>query len=79
MLDMTPELCIALRETVNKPEDRPFDSRASNPERLAAIANEAEQGTFSNPLPARVLLTGYHDLGRKMSWDFYAGRFGGNS
>jgi hypothetical protein len=76
MLDMTPELGMALRETVNRPDEKPFDSRASAPERLDSVANEPAQGVFECPLPAKALLSGYDELGRKITWDYYSGRFG---
>jgi hypothetical protein len=76
MLDMTSELRAVLRETVNKPDEKPFDSRASNPERLEAIASEPTSGVLACPLPAKALLTSYEKLGRQMTWDFYSARFG---
>jgi len=76
MLDMTPELCAALRETVNKPDEKPFDSRASRPERLEAMAGESESGVLHCTLPARCLLLAYDEIGRKMTWDYYSARFG---
>ena len=76
MLDMTPELCAVLRETVHKPDEKPYDSRASNPERLAAVRSEPAGGVFACGLPAKGLLTGYDKLAREMTWDFYSARFG---
>jgi hypothetical protein len=76
MLDMSPELCAALRETVNKPDEKPFDSRPSTPDRLEAIASESPDGAFKCDLPARSLLADYEAIARRMTADFYAGRFG---
>jgi hypothetical protein len=76
MLDMTPELRAVLRETVNKPYEKPFDSRATTPERLEAIAAEPESGIFDCPLPAKALLANYESAAREMTWDYYSTRFG---
>lgn len=76
MQDMTPELCAVLRETVNKPDEKPFDSRPSNPDRLEAIAGEAGEGVFRCGLPARKLIQDYDGLSRQITADFYRGRFG---
>jgi predicted Zn finger-like uncharacterized protein len=76
MLDMTPELRAVLRETVNKPDEKPFDSRATTPERLEAIAGEPESGIFDCPLPAKALLANYENAARELTWDYYSARFG---
>ena len=76
MLDMTPELCAALRETVNKSEEKPFDSRPSDDERLAAIREEPVAGALASNLPASALLANYDEEGRKMTWDYYVATFG---
>jgi hypothetical protein len=76
MLDMTPELCAALRETVNKPDEKPFDSRATNPERLAGVQEEPAEGVLKCDLPARALLADYPALARQITFDYYVGRFG---
>jgi hypothetical protein len=65
-----------LRETVNKPEEKAFDARATNPERLAAIESESDEGVFRCPLPARSLIADYDTIARQMTWDYYAARFG---
>jgi len=79
MQDMTPELCAVLRETVNKPDEKPFDSRPSNPDRLEAIAGETGEGVFRCGLAARRLIQDYDGLSRQMTADFYRGRFGGKA
>lgn len=76
MQDMTPELREVLGETVNKAEERPFDSRESRPDRVAALAGEPASGAFQCPLPAKLLLAKYDALAKEMSRDYYAGRFG---
>jgi Zn-dependent protease with chaperone function len=75
MLDATPEILAVLRETVNKPDDRPFDARATNADRLAAIESESD-GVFRCPIPANSLLADYDKVARQMTWDYYAARFG---
>ena len=76
MQDMTTELVAALRESVNAPDEKPFDTKPSTPDRLEAIANEPADGVLKCGLPARNLIADYEGLARKMSADFYAGRFG---
>jgi hypothetical protein len=76
MQDMTPELRAVLGETVNQPEDRPFNSRASRPERLEWLAGEPASGVLECPAPAKSLLSSYDELAKQMSRDFYARRFG---
>jgi hypothetical protein len=76
MQDMTPELMEVLGETVNKAQERPFDSRASRPDRVAALAAEPASGLIHCPLPAKSLLAKYDALAKQMSRDYYAGRFG---
>jgi hypothetical protein len=76
MQDMTPELRAVLGETVNQPEDRPFDSRASRPERLEWLSGEPAVGLLACAAPAKWLLANYDHLSKQMSRDFYAGRFG---
>ena len=76
MQDMTPELCAVLRETVNKPDEKPFDSRPSNADRLEAIATETGEGVFHSGLAARRLIQDYDGLSRRMTADFYRARFG---
>jgi Zn-dependent protease with chaperone function len=76
MLDMTPELCAVLRETVNKPDEKPFDSKASNPERLEALGGEPTSGVVACSLAARSLSADYDKLARQMTWDFYSARYG---
>lgn len=77
MQDMTPELHAALAETVTKPEERPFDSQLTRPERISAIlAGGPAGGVVSAPGPARALFHAYSELSRKLTWDFYVERFG---
>ena len=76
MQDMTPELRAVLGETVNKPEERPFDSRESRPERIEALAGEPAEGVLRCALPAKSLLVNYEALAKEMTRDYYAGRFG---
>ncbi len=75
MLDMSPELWGALRDTVNAPDEKPFDTKPLTPDRLEAVQNEAPDGVLRCPLPAAKLFSGYADISRKMSADFYASRF----
>lgn len=77
MLDMTPELRAVLGETVTKAEDRPFDTRASRPERVEWLAGEPASGVFTSAEPAKRLLVQYDALAKTMSRDLYASRFGG--
>jgi Zn-dependent protease with chaperone function len=76
MLDMTPELCAALRETVGKPEEKPFDSRPSEPERLEAIQAEPPKGVLDCKLPAPALLAEYESTAEKVTWDYYLPIYG---
>lgn len=76
MHDVTPELAATLGETVNRPEEIPFDTRATTQERLATTAKEPAEGVFGCPLPARHLAADYDVLSRKMTWDYYVARFG---
>lgn len=76
MLDMTPELVAALRETVANPEEKPFDSRPSNEERLEATKEEPATGVMECRLPAQVLLADYEGLSQKITWEYYLPLFG---
>ncbi len=76
MQDMTAELCAALRETVHAPDEKPFETRPSTPDRFEAVQNEPESGVFRCGLAARGLFKEYESVARQMSGDFYAGRFG---
>jgi len=76
MLDMTPELCAALRDTVNAPDEKPFDTKPSAADRLEAVQNEALDGVFRCTLPAKSLLADYEGLSRRITADFYKARFG---
>jgi phage FluMu protein Com len=76
MLDMSPELWGALRDTVNAPDEKPFDTKPITPDRLEAVQKEATDGVLRCPLPAAKLFSGFGELSRKMSADFYASRFG---
>lgn len=76
MLDASPEVVAALRETVHEEDDKPFDARASSSERLAAIEAEQDDGLFRCSLPARSLLADYDATARQITWDYYAARFG---
>jgi hypothetical protein len=76
MQDMTVELFHALRETVNAPDEKPFDTKPSTTDRLEAISKEPDSGVVRCGLAARNLLADYDSLSRKMTADFYSGRFG---
>jgi len=76
LLDMTPELCAALRDTVAKQEEKPFDSRPSDEERLAATKTEPQGGVYVCGLPARALFGDYEGLARKVTFEYYSGLFG---
>jgi predicted Zn finger-like uncharacterized protein len=76
MQDMTAELVAALRDTVNAPEEKPFDTRPSTSDRLQALNDEPAEGVFRCGVPARNLLRDYEGLARQISADFYAARFG---
>ncbi len=78
MLDMTPELCAALRDTVVKQEEKPFDSRPSDEERLEATKGEPVGGVCVCGLPARALFADYEATARKLTWDYYVATFGSN-
>jgi len=78
MLDMSPELCAALRDTVVKQEEKPFDSRPSDEERLAATKSEPVGGVFVCGLPARALFDDYEGAARKLTWDYYVATLGSN-
>ena len=78
MLDMTPELCAALRDTVVKQEEKPFDSRPSDEERLAATNSEPVGGVLVSGLPARALFDDYEGMARKLTWDYYVATLGSN-
>lgn len=77
MLEMTPELRGILGTTLNQPVERAFDSRASRPERVAALAAEPASGLLQCEQPAQAVLSSYEELAKRMSRDFYATRFGG--
>jgi hypothetical protein len=76
MQDLTAELCAVLRETVHAPDEKPFETRPSTVDRLAAVQAEPDAGVFQCPLPARLILRDYEGLARQISADFYASRFG---
>jgi hypothetical protein len=76
MQDMTAELCVALKETVHAPDEKPFDTRPSTPDRFEAVQNEPADGVCRCGLAARGLLRDYEGTARQMSAEFYAGRFG---
>jgi hypothetical protein len=76
MLDMTPELCAALRETVVKQEEKPFDARATDEERLAATEAEPDRGVLECRFPASALLADSDGLSRQITFDHYASLFG---
>jgi hypothetical protein len=76
MQDMSAELCAVLRETLNAPDEKPFDTTPSTPDRMQAVQNEPADGVFRCGLPARNLFADYEGLARQMSADFYAARFG---
>ena len=52
MVDMTPDLCEILLETAVKPQEKPFDSRPRDADRLAAAASEPKTGVFHCDLAA---------------------------
>jgi phage FluMu protein Com len=76
MQDMSSELWSALRNTVNAPEEKPFDTKPVAPDRLEAVQNEPNDGVFRCPLAASRLFSDYEGVSRKMTADFYASRFG---
>jgi hypothetical protein len=76
MLDTTPELYAALRDTISDRGNQSFDSRATNEERLAAIESEPPAGLFHCKLPSSVLFDDFPLAARRMTWDYYVSRFG---
>jgi len=76
MLDTTPEVYAALRDTINKPEETTFDTRLSSAERLAATEGEPAVGVIGCALPARLLFSDFGATARKMTWDYYVQAFG---
>jgi len=76
MLDTTPELYAALRDTISDRGNQTFDSRATNEERLAAIESEPPEGLFHCKLPATVLFEDFPAVAKQMTWDYYVSRFG---
>lgn len=76
MVDMTPELCSVLRDTVAKPEEKPFDARPSDAERLEATKTEPTEAMLTCNLPARALIEDYENTARQMTWDYYVSLFG---
>lgn len=77
MLDMTPELCSTLLETVVKPVEKPFDSRPEKADRLSAVERDNAAGVVTTDLPAYVLLSDYEKLAKQMTLDYYSRSFGG--
>ncbi|MDX1946499.1 MAG: M48 family metallopeptidase [Pirellulaceae bacterium] len=76
MVDMTPDLCAILLETAVKPEEKPFDSRPADSDRLAAVASEPKTGIFRCDQPASILLANFASTSRSMTWDYYVATFG---
>ena len=76
MIDVTPELTGVLMETVVKRQDRPFDSRPSDADRLAAIANEPAAGSVTCDLPAWHLFTKFDKLAGEITWEYYSAAYG---
>jgi Zn-dependent protease with chaperone function len=76
MLDMSPELWGALRDTVKAPDEKPFDTKPSTPDRLEAVQNEPAEGVLKCHLPARRLFSDYEGQARKITAGFYTSRFG---
>lgn len=76
MIDVTPELTSVLMESVVKRDERPFDSRPSDADRLAAIADEPAEGAVRNDLPAWNLFSNYDKLARELTWDYYSAAYG---
>jgi hypothetical protein len=76
MLDVTPELSAALHDGIANPEQKPFDSRPNEAERLQAVSGESAEAVFSCPAPARAILADFEGMARQMTWDYYVGMFG---
>jgi hypothetical protein len=76
MIDVTPELTGVLMETVVKRKDKPFDSRPSDADRLAAIADEPAEGAVACDLPAWQVFTNYDKLSGEITWEYYSATFG---
>jgi hypothetical protein len=76
MLEMTPEICAALQHSVVKREDKPFDSRATDEERLAAIQSEPARGVLLCPGPVTELFADFDTTARKVTWDYYLAAYG---
>jgi hypothetical protein len=76
MLDMSPELWGALRDTVNAPDEKPFDTKPIASDRLEAVQNEPADGVLKCSLPASRLFSDYEGLSRTVTAGFYTSRFG---
>lgn len=76
MIDMSPELWGALRDTVNAPDEKPFDTKPIASDRLDAVQNEPADGVLKSSLPASRLFSDYEGLSRTVTAGFYASRFG---
>ena len=76
MIDVTPELTGVLMETVVKRQDRPFDSRPSDADRLAAIAAEPAAGAVTCDLPAWHLFANFDKLAGEVTWEYYSAAYG---
>lgn len=76
MIDVTPELTSVLMESVVKRDEKPFDSRPSDADRLAAIADEPAEGAVKSELPAWNLFSNYDKLARDLTWDYYSAAYG---
>jgi hypothetical protein len=76
MIDVTPELTGVLMETVVKRDEKPFDSRPSDADRLAAIEGEPAAGAIDCDLPAWHLFTNYDKLSGEITWEYYSAAYG---
>lgn len=79
MLDMSPELWGALRDTVKAPDEKPFDTKPMTADRLEAVQNEPVDGVLRCSLPASRLFSNYEGVSRQITTDFCASRFGANT
>jgi hypothetical protein len=79
MLDMSPELWGALRETVKAPDEKPFDTKPMTADRLEAVQNEPVEGVLGCPLPAAGLFSNYEGVSRQITADFCESRFGAST
>jgi hypothetical protein len=76
MIDVTSELTGVLMETVVKRQEKPFDSRPSDADRLAAISGEPATGAVTCDLPAWHLFANYDKLASEITWEYYSAAYG---